>query len=114
LFRTRARLVQQHSELVNALRACLYEYDHAVPQGIHQIKRISEILDAHSSDLPDLTREECAELLDQITPSCDRSKAGYRLAAYSSRIQNCSAFSVSAASPTSFQLNRATTPGRLE
>jgi transposase len=113
LFRARERLVHQRTELVNALRACLYEYGHAVPQGIHQIKRIAEILDAHSSDLPDSMREECAELLDQITQSCDRSKAGCSLSAYSSRIQNCSAFLVSATSPTSFQLNRATTPGRV-
>ena len=41
LFRARERLVHQRTELVNALRACLYEYGHVVPQGIHQIKRIS-------------------------------------------------------------------------
>ena len=33
LFRARERLVHQRTELVNALRACLYEYGHAVPQG---------------------------------------------------------------------------------
>ena len=66
LFRARDRLVHQRTELINALRACLYEYGHAVPQGAHQIKRIAEILDAPNSDLPDLMREECRELLDQI------------------------------------------------
>ena len=75
LFRARERLVHQRTELVNALRACLYEYGHAVPQGIHQIKRIAEILDAHSSDLPDLMREECAELLDQIAEQTTRINA---------------------------------------
>lgn len=34
LFRARERLVRQRTELVNALRASLYEYGHAVPQGI--------------------------------------------------------------------------------
>lgn len=33
LFRSRERLVHQRTELVNALRACLYEYGHVVPQG---------------------------------------------------------------------------------
>lgn len=44
LFRARERLVHQRTELVNALRASLYEYGHVVPQGIRQIKRIAEIL----------------------------------------------------------------------
>lgn len=66
LFRARERLVHQRTELVNALRASLYEYGHVVPQGINQIKRIEEILDVPNSDLPDLMREECQELLEQI------------------------------------------------
>src|SRR3569623_515884 len=66
LFRARERLVHQRTELVNALRACLYEYGYIVPQGIHQIKRIEDILDAPTSGLPDLMREECRDLLKQI------------------------------------------------
>jgi len=66
LFRARERLVHQRTELVNALRASLYEYGHVVPQGIRQINRIAEILDAPGSDLPDLMREECRDLLEQI------------------------------------------------
>jgi transposase len=66
LFRARERLVHQRTELVNALRACLYEYGHVVPQGIHQIKRIDEILDEPNSDLPALMRAECRDLLEQI------------------------------------------------
>lgn len=66
LFRARERLVHQRTELVNALRAGLYEYGHVVPQGIRQINRIAEILDTPSSDLPDLMREECQDLLEQI------------------------------------------------
>lgn len=66
LFRARERLVHQRTEVVNALRACLYEYGYTVPQGLHHLKRIEEILDETSSDLPDLMREECRDLLKQI------------------------------------------------
>src|SRR3546814_7828469 len=62
LFRARERLVHQRTELVNALRACLYEYGHVVPQGIQQITRIAEILNAPNNDLPDLMRVECREI----------------------------------------------------
>ena len=75
LFRARERLVHQRTELVNAVRACLYEYGHAVPQGIHHIRRIAEILDAPNSDLPDLMREECRELLEQIAEKTVRLNA---------------------------------------
>lgn len=66
LFRARERLVHQRTELVNALRASLYEYGHVVPQGIRQIRLITEILDAPDTDLPDLMLEECYDLLEQI------------------------------------------------
>jgi transposase len=66
LFRARERLVHQRTELVNALRAGLYEYGHVVPQGVHKVGRIADILDANTNDLPDLMREECRDLLEQI------------------------------------------------
>ncbi|WP_287161582.1 hypothetical protein [Mesorhizobium sp.] len=66
LFRSRERLVHQRTELVNALRAALYEYGHAVPQGIGQLKRIEAIVEAPNSDLPELVREECLDLLDRF------------------------------------------------
>ena len=75
LFRARERLVHQRTELVNALRACLYEYGHTVPQGVHQIMRIDAILDAPNSDLPDLMREECRDLLEQIAEKTVRIDA---------------------------------------
>ena len=78
LFRARERLVNQRTELVNALRACLYEYGHVVPLGMRQIKRIEEIVDAPNSDLPDLTREECRDLLDQIEEKTVRIDARTR------------------------------------
>ena len=66
LFRGRERLVHQRTELVNALRAVLYEHGHTIPQGIGHIKRIEAILDDPNSDLPPLVREECVDLIQQI------------------------------------------------
>jgi transposase len=45
LFRARNRIVRQRTELVNALRATLYEYGQVVPLGIGHIKRIEAILE---------------------------------------------------------------------
>src|SRR3546814_303141 len=75
LFRARERLVHQRTELVNALRACLYEYGHVVPQGIQQITRIAEILNSPNNDLPDLMRVECRDLLEQIAEQTLRINA---------------------------------------
>lgn len=72
LFRARERLVHQRTELVNALRATLYEYGHTVPQGIGHIKRIEAILDESDSDLPVLVCEECRDLLAQIAEKTTR------------------------------------------
>ena len=85
LFRGRDRLVHQRTELVNALRAVLYEYGHTIPQGIGQIKRIEAILDEPNSDLLPLVREECADLIKQIAEQTvrieDRNKKIKELAA---------------------------------
>ena len=75
LFRARERLVHQRTELVNALRACLYEFGHVVPQGIHQLGRIKSILDEPNSDLPELMREECGDLMKQIAEKTVRVDA---------------------------------------
>lgn len=84
LFRARERLVHQRTELVNALRAVLYEFGHAVPQGKSQLKRIDAILSAEASDLPDAVREECRDLLAQIAEKTvrinDRTKAAKQFA----------------------------------
>jgi len=85
LFRARERLVHQRTELVNALRACLYEYGHVVPQGVRQIKRIEAILEEPHSDLPELMREECRDLLDQI------AALTARIAARTAKVQALSA-----------------------
>lgn len=78
LFRARERLVNQRTELVNALRACLYEYGYVVPLGMRQLSRMEEIVSASNSDLPELTREECRDLLDQIDEKTVRIDARTR------------------------------------
>jgi transposase len=75
LFRSRERLVHQRTELVNALRGCLYEFGHVVPQGLHQLGRIADILDKQNSDLPELMREECTDLMKQIAEKTVRIDA---------------------------------------
>jgi len=72
LFRARARLVRQRTELVNALRACLYEYGYVVPQGLQHLNRVPEILDGSHNDLPSLMIEECRDLLEQISEKTRR------------------------------------------
>ena len=72
LFRARERIVHQRTELVNALRAVLYEYGHVIPLGISHIKRIEAILDEIGNDLPQLVQEECRDLLAQISEKTAR------------------------------------------
>lgn len=75
LFRGRERLVRQRTELVNALHAVLYEYGHAAPQGLRQLKRIEAIIEEPVSDLPALVREECRDLIEQISEKTARIEA---------------------------------------
>ena len=57
------------------MASALYEYGYIVPQGIRQLGRIEEILEAPHSDLPDLMRDECRDLLDQIAEQTVRINA---------------------------------------
>ncbi len=75
IFRARERLVHQRTELTNALRAMMYEYGHAVPQGPVHLKRIVEIIEAENSDLPELVREEGRDLIKQIAEKTARIEA---------------------------------------
>lgn len=75
LFRARERLVHQRTELVNALRALLYEFGHVLPAGIKQISRVAAILDTNESTLPLLMRDECQDLLQQIEEKTVRINA---------------------------------------
>ncbi|WP_028749647.1 IS110 family transposase, partial [Rhizobium mesoamericanum] len=72
LFRARERIVRQRTELMNALRAVLYEYGHVVPLGLGHIKRMEALVDDADSALPELVREECSDLLAQISEKTAR------------------------------------------
>ncbi|BCH34899.1 hypothetical protein MesoLjLc_68290 [Mesorhizobium sp. L-8-10] len=65
VFRTREQLVNQRTELVNALRA-LYEFGHVAPQGIGHLRRLAEVVEDENTELPDLVREICGDVLDRI------------------------------------------------
>lgn len=75
LFRARERLLHQRTELVNALRSVLYEYGHVFPKGIAHLRRIEAVLAEPASDLPALVREECHDLLEQISEQTARIEA---------------------------------------
>ena len=75
LFRGRERLVHQRTELVNALRGLLYEFGHAIPQGVGHLKRIEGILDEPACDLPAIVRDECRDLMAQIAEKTSRIEA---------------------------------------
>ncbi|TJV10281.1 MAG: IS110 family transposase, partial [Mesorhizobium sp.] len=50
--------------MVNALRAHLYEFGYVAPQGIGHLRRLAEIVEDESAELPDLVRDICSALLD--------------------------------------------------
>jgi transposase len=75
VFRARARLVNQRTELVNALRAVLYEFGHVAPKGIQQMKRLQAIVEEPHCDLPTLVRDECRDLIEQIAEKTERIEA---------------------------------------
>ena len=78
LFRGRERLVHQRTELVNALRAMLYEYGHVFPIGLGHLKRIESVVEDPGCDLPDLVLAECRDLLAQIAEKTERIEAKTR------------------------------------
>jgi transposase len=71
-FRARERLVHQRSADANALRALLYEHGHVFPAGIRHLNRMTIVLENEASDLPALIREECLDLLAQISEKTTR------------------------------------------
>lgn len=72
LFRARDCLVQQRTELENAIRSTLYEYGQVVATGIGNLKRVAAIIEDPEVDLPDLVRAECRDLLVQIAEKTTR------------------------------------------
>jgi transposase len=75
LFRNREQLVHQRTELTNALRAHLYEYGYIAPQGRPGIKQIHDMLYQERSDLPELVRDLCRDMLKQIAEKTARIQA---------------------------------------
>lgn len=84
LFRSRQRLVNQRTELVNAVRSTLYEYGYVFPVGLVHLKRIEAVIEDESSGLPTTIIEECRDLLAQIAQKTEsiavRNKQLQRLA----------------------------------
>ncbi len=74
-FRGRERLVHQRTEMVNALRAVLYEYGHVFPIGFGHVKRIAAVVEDPGCDLPALVIAECQDLLAQIAEKTERIEA---------------------------------------
>ena len=72
LFRTREQFVNQRTETVNALRAHLSEFGHIAPQGIDHLRRLRAVVEDNATDLPDLAREMCADLLKHIERLTER------------------------------------------
>lgn len=66
LFRARTQIIRQRTECINALRSFLYEFGLVAPIGLHQLRRLAGIVEADDSDLPDLVRSTCQEMLDHI------------------------------------------------
>jgi transposase len=75
LFRGRERLVHQRTELINALRALLYEYGHVFPIGLSQLKRIDALVKDPACGLPPLIISECQDMLLQISAKTERIDA---------------------------------------
>lgn len=75
VFRTRDQFVNQRTELVNALRAHLYEFGYVAPQGIGHLRRLAEIVEDKNAELPVLVRDICSDILDQIDQLSSRLEA---------------------------------------
>ena len=72
VFRGRERLVHQRTADVNALRALLHEHGHVFPQGTQSLNRMKALVEDETTDLHALIRQECADLLAQISEKTAR------------------------------------------
>jgi len=66
VFRAREQLVNQRTELVNTLRAHLYEFGYVAPHGINYLGRLEEIVADDNTDIPIAVRDICHGLIEQI------------------------------------------------
>ncbi len=73
-FRTRKQLVKQRIEAVNTLRSHLYEFGHVAPVGIDYVLRLERVIENLDAGIPDLARETCRMLIEQITHLTDRRR----------------------------------------
>src|SRR6056297_1023021 len=73
-FRTREQLVKQRTESVNALRSHLYEFGHVASEGIGYVPRLAKVVDGPKTDVPELARDICRMLLEQIAHLTERLK----------------------------------------
>jgi len=74
-FRSREQLVKQRTEAVNALRSHLYEFGHIAPEGIGYVSRLAKIVEDSETDIPELARDICRMLIEQIAHLTDRINA---------------------------------------
>jgi transposase len=74
-FRTREQLVKQRTEAVNALRSHLYEFGHVAPVGIGYVPRLERVIADPDANIPELARDICRMLLEQIAQLTDRIDA---------------------------------------
>jgi len=74
-FRTREQLVKQRTEAVNALRSHLYEFGYIAPVGIGYVQRLTRVVEDPEADIPDLARDICRMLIEQIAQLTDRINA---------------------------------------
>ena len=57
---------------MNALRALLHEHGHVFPQGTRSLNRMKALVEDETTDLHALIRQECADLLAQISEKTAR------------------------------------------
>ncbi len=74
-FRTREQLVKHRTETMNALRAHLYEFGHVAPEGIGFLPRLARVVEDRETNLPELARDICRMLVEQVVHLTDRINA---------------------------------------
>jgi transposase len=75
VFRIRQKHVHQRIELINALRAHLYEFGYIAPQGPQNLCRLVDVIDDEGTELPAIAREACRGLLGEIESLEQRIKS---------------------------------------
>ncbi|SFA45306.1 Transposase IS116/IS110/IS902 family protein [Paracoccus halophilus] len=72
--------MKQRTEAANTLRLHLYEFGHVAPEGIGYLPRRAKVVDDPDIEVPELARDICRMLLDQIaqfTARIDALKARF-------------------------------------